>query len=154
MILFNDIWRSCITLFILSGLSSNIYAQAVVFTAEAKSNKICLRDKVQLQYTIKDAVNLRSITKPYDTDFIIVGGPIRNAKHFYFLRWRQTGSVFKHFPYVYDDRKTRGYFYHTAGYCQRFCRPYLPVKRRYHPGSRQRSAAQFCIPLTVVFKGC
>jgi hypothetical protein len=75
MILINDIWRSCISLFILSGLSSNINAQTVVFTAETKSNKICLRDKVQLQYTIKDAVNLRSIAKPCDTDFIIVGGP-------------------------------------------------------------------------------
>lgn len=75
MILFNHIWRSCITLLLLSGISANIYAQNVVFTAEAKSNKICLREKLQLQYIIKDAVSLRTITKPYDTDFIIVGGP-------------------------------------------------------------------------------
>ena len=52
-----------------------MFAQNVVFTAEAGSNKICMREKVQVQYIIKDAENLRSITRPYDTNFIVVGGP-------------------------------------------------------------------------------
>lgn len=53
-------------------------AQNVVFTAVAGSNKIGIKDQVQVQYTIRDAQNLQTVTHPSDADFIIVGGPYQS----------------------------------------------------------------------------
>lgn len=71
-------WRYCIVLLLVAGGCTGTYAQNVVFTAVAGANKVGLRDQVQVQYTIRDAQNLQSITNPSDADFIIVGGPYQS----------------------------------------------------------------------------
>ncbi len=71
-------WRCCIVLLLIAGGCQIAYAQNVVFTAAAGANKIGLRDQVQVQYTIRDAQNLQSVTNPSDADFIIVGGPYQS----------------------------------------------------------------------------
>lgn len=70
-------WRRLLVIFLM--LSSHFaFAQNVVFTAVAGSNKIGIKDQVQVQYTIRDAENLQTVTHPSDADFIIVGGPYQS----------------------------------------------------------------------------
>lgn len=71
-------WRYIIVLALAFGGACGALAQNVVFTAVAGSNKIGTKDQVQLQYTIRDAQNLQSVTNPSDADFIIVGGPYQS----------------------------------------------------------------------------
>lgn len=70
-------WRYYILLLLLAG-SCIAYGQNVVFTAQAGANKIGIRDQVQVQYTIRDAQDLRTVTNPSDADFVIVGGPYQS----------------------------------------------------------------------------
>jgi hypothetical protein len=70
-------WRYYIVLLLLAG-SCTAYGQNVVFTAVAGANKIGIRDQVQIQYTIRDAQDLRTVTNPSDADFVIVGGPYQS----------------------------------------------------------------------------
>lgn len=71
-------WRSSIVfmLAMLSHLAS--WSQNVVFSAAAGANKIGIRDQLQIQYTIRDAQNLQTISSPSTTDFAIVGGPYQS----------------------------------------------------------------------------
>ncbi|GAA4468939.1 hypothetical protein GCM10023093_27520 [Nemorincola caseinilytica] len=55
-----------------------VYAQNVVFTAVAGATKMGIRDQVNVQYTIRDAQDLRTVTNPSDADFVIVGGPYQS----------------------------------------------------------------------------
>ncbi len=68
-------WRYCIMLLVVTGSCRHSQAQNVVFTAVAGANKIGLRNQVQVQYTIRDAQNLQSVTPPSTNDFAIVAGP-------------------------------------------------------------------------------
>jgi hypothetical protein len=54
------------------------WSQNVVFSATAGGNKIGIKDQVQVQYTIKDAQNLQTISSPSTADFAIVGGPYQS----------------------------------------------------------------------------
>jgi len=54
-------------------------AQNVVFTAEAGAGKIGTKDQVQIQYTIRDAQNLQSVSKPATNDFVITQGPFQST---------------------------------------------------------------------------
>jgi hypothetical protein len=67
-------WRYCFV-FILSLAASQSWAQNVVFSATPGANRIGVRDRVQVQYTVKDAENLQTISPPSTSDFDIVGGP-------------------------------------------------------------------------------
>ncbi len=58
-------------------MSGSIIAQNVIFTAEAKENKIGLKEKVQVEFIVRDAQNLQSISPLNTTDFIIVAGPFQ-----------------------------------------------------------------------------
>jgi hypothetical protein len=49
--------------------------QNVVFTAVTNANRVGVKDQVQLQYTVRDAQNLQSISPGISPDFQIVGGP-------------------------------------------------------------------------------
>lgn len=71
-------WRYSIVLLLFTGAFHLANAQNVVFTAVAGANKIGVKDQVELQYTIRDAQNLQSVTNPSDVDFIIVGGPYQS----------------------------------------------------------------------------
>jgi len=74
----DNMWRCCIVLLLLAGSCCFAYGQNVVFTATASAGKIGVKDQVQVQYTIRDAQNLQSVTNPSDADFIIVGGPYQS----------------------------------------------------------------------------
>jgi len=73
-----DMWRYSIVFLLLAG-SCSVWAQNVVFIAEAGANKIGMKDQVQVQYTVKDAQNLQSISPPLTSDFAIVGGPYQSS---------------------------------------------------------------------------
>ena len=71
----NNMWRYSISILLVSGICCNISAQNVVFTAQAGADKIGKNNQVQVQYTIKDAQNLQTVTRPSEADFVIVAGP-------------------------------------------------------------------------------
>src|SRR6185437_2014391 len=68
---------SIVFLFI-TGVCCHAWAQNVVFTAVTGANKIGVRDQVQLQYTVRDAQNLQSISPGLSPDLAIVGGPYQS----------------------------------------------------------------------------
>jgi hypothetical protein len=74
----NNMWRYCVVLLLVTGACRIAYGQNVVFTAVAGANKIGVKDRVQVQYTIQDAQNLQTVTNPSDQDFVIVGGPYQS----------------------------------------------------------------------------
>jgi hypothetical protein len=71
-------WRYCVVLLLVTGACRTAFGQNVVFTAVAGANKIGVKDRVQVQYTIQDAQNLQTVTNPSDADFVIVGGPYQS----------------------------------------------------------------------------
>ncbi len=71
-------WRTSIVFLLVIGVGCHVWAQNVVFTAQAGASKIGVRDNVQVQYTIRDAQNLQSITPPNSPDFNIVQGPFQS----------------------------------------------------------------------------
>jgi hypothetical protein len=72
-------WRYYIMLLAVSGSCCHAWAQNVVFTATASSNKVGVRDQVQVQFTLRDADNPQSITSPASDDFAVVGGPYQST---------------------------------------------------------------------------
>jgi len=72
-------WLSSIIFLIITGVCCHTRAQNVVFTAVAQSPKIGAKDQVQVQYTIKDAQNLQSITMPSGPDFAVLAGPYQSS---------------------------------------------------------------------------
>jgi BatD DUF11 like domain len=74
-----DMWRCSIVILLVSGCCCHAWAQNVVFTAEANTNKIGLKDQLQVQYTVRDAQNLQSISPPSQQDFVIVAGPYQSS---------------------------------------------------------------------------
>jgi hypothetical protein len=70
-------WR-CSIVFLLMAGCCHAWAQNVVFTAAAGANKIGVRDRVQVQYTVRDAQNLQSISPVLGQDFIVAGGPYQS----------------------------------------------------------------------------
>ncbi len=71
-------WRYSILFLLLAGACSQTQAQNVVFTAIAGANKIGTKDQVQIQYTIRDAQNLKSVSRPVTNDFNITQGPFQS----------------------------------------------------------------------------
>jgi len=71
-------WRCNILFLLVLGACCNGFAQNVVFTAVAGANKIGVKDQVQVQYTVRDAQDLRSVSNPVTQDFVIVGGPYQS----------------------------------------------------------------------------
>jgi hypothetical protein len=71
-------WRYNILIVFILGACSGL-AQNVVFTAEAGANKIGTKDQVQIQYTIRDAQNLQSVSRPVTSDFVITQGPFQSS---------------------------------------------------------------------------
>jgi len=57
----------------------NAWAQNVVFTATASAGKMGIKDQVQVSYTVKDAVDLKSINSGPTDDFIVVAGPYQST---------------------------------------------------------------------------
>ncbi|OJW83637.1 MAG: hypothetical protein BGO69_04895 [Bacteroidetes bacterium 46-16] len=60
---------------LLGACNGFVAAQNVVFTANASADKIGLKDRLQVTYTIQNVPNLQSIDRISSDDFEIVGGP-------------------------------------------------------------------------------
>lgn len=71
-------WRCSIIFLLVAGVCCHAWAQNVVFTAEVGANKIGIKDRVQIQYTVRDAQNLQSISPGLSQDFAVVGGPYQS----------------------------------------------------------------------------
>ena len=56
-------------------MSNPLWSQNTVFSVNASAGKIGIKDQLQVDYTIQDAPNLRSIATPKFEDFTVVGGP-------------------------------------------------------------------------------
>ena len=72
-----DMWRNQLV-FLLVIVAVNGWAQNVVFSAAPSANKIGLKDQVQIQYTVKDAQNLQTISPGSSPDFAIIAGPYQS----------------------------------------------------------------------------
>lgn len=55
--------------------STSLWSQNTVFSVNAGAGKIGVKDQIQVDYTIQDAPNLRSIANPKFEDFTVVAGP-------------------------------------------------------------------------------
>lgn len=81
-----------------------------VFSANASASKVGIKDQLQVDYTIENAENLRTISKPNFRDFDVIGGPYQRQSsnisivgnrmiqsktytHSYILRPKRTGSL-------------------------------------------------------------
>jgi hypothetical protein len=72
-------WRcSILLLFVAISACNETWAQNVVFTATANANKIGIKDAVQVQYTVRDAQNLQTISPGNSPDFAVVQGPFQS----------------------------------------------------------------------------
>lgn len=72
-------WRYCIAVSLLLAFFLHAGAQNVVFTAAAGANKIGVKDRVEIQFTVRDAQNLQSITPSLKSPlFDVVGGPFQS----------------------------------------------------------------------------
>lgn len=72
-------WRCNIVFLFIVAACGQSWAQNVVFTAEAGAGKIGTKDQVQIQYTIRDAQNLQSVSRPATNDFVITQGPFQSS---------------------------------------------------------------------------
>ena len=71
-------WRCSIVFLLLAGGCSRAWAQNVVFSGTASAGKIGIKDAVQVQYTIRDAQNLQSISTISTPDFATIQGPYQS----------------------------------------------------------------------------
>ena len=71
-------WRISIFILLATGAYQG-WAQNVVFTASPGAVKMGVKDQVQVQYTVKDAQNLQSITPGSSADFTVIGGPYQST---------------------------------------------------------------------------
>jgi len=73
-----DMWRCSIVSLIVMGSCCHAWAQNVVFSATLSAPRIGVKDRVQVQYTVKDAQNLQSIAPSFGQDFVVAGGPYQS----------------------------------------------------------------------------
>ena len=71
----NNIWRHSVVSLLMIGIASCAFAPNVVFTGQASAGRMGIKDNVQVEYTIRDAQNVQTMTPPASNDFDVVGGP-------------------------------------------------------------------------------
>ncbi len=82
--------------FFIFGLQLNLYAQEVLFSAQASSQKVGTQDQFQVSFTLSNAPNASNFIPPSFSGFIIEGGPYQsNQSSFSNVngQTRQTTSV-------------------------------------------------------------
>jgi BatD DUF11 like domain len=89
---FRHIWRYSSVLLLIAGTCCHVWAQNVVFSAEASANKMGIKDQVQVQYTIRDARNMQTVTNPASPDFNVLDGPF-TSRSFYSNGQTQSETV-------------------------------------------------------------
>lgn len=103
----SNMWR--LSLLCLIGICSGCYAwaQNAVFSANASANKIGVKDQIQVDYTIQNVNNLRSISKPNFQDFTVVGGPFQSqSSNISIVGNKMVQSVSITHSYVLQPKKT------------------------------------------------
>ena len=75
-----NIYKSVFTIVLMFAGAAFAHAQNVVFSAAASAAKMGIQDQIQVQYTIKDAQNLQTLSPKEEikNDFHIVGGPYQS----------------------------------------------------------------------------
>lgn len=92
---------------IVLGFSGYLQAQHAVFSAAASAPKIGLKDQLQVDYTIRNLENLRSIAEPNFQDFQVVGGPFqRQSSNISITNGKMVRSISVTFSYVLQPKKT------------------------------------------------
>jgi hypothetical protein len=83
------------------------WCQNTVFSVNASANKMGLKDQIQVDYTIQDAPNLRSIATPKFEDFVVVQGPFsRQSSNVSIVGNKMVQSVSLTYSYILQPKKT------------------------------------------------
>ena len=103
--LFN-MWRWCI--FCLALCSSVVgWSQNTVFSVNASTDKMGIKDQIQVDYSVQDAPNLRSIANPKFEDFSVVSGPFsRQSSNISVVGNKMVQSVTITYSYILQPKKT------------------------------------------------
>lgn len=95
-------------IFALVLAACSVSGQDVVFSAAASANRMGIEDQVQVQYTIKDVENLRTLgPKPeINNDFHIVGGPYQSqGSQISYVNGRMTQSTSLTVTYILQPKR-------------------------------------------------
>ena len=100
-------WRASILCLLSVCTSCIAWAQTAVFSANASASKIGVQDQVQVDYTVQDVEDLRSITKPAFKDFDVIGGPYqRSSNNISIVGNRMVQSASITHSYILQPKKT------------------------------------------------
>lgn len=100
-------WRFTLLCLLTICSSCVAWAQNAVFSANASSSRIGMQDQVQVDYTVQDVENLRSISKPTFKDFEVVGGPFqRQSSNISIVGNKMVQSVSITHSYILQPKKT------------------------------------------------
>lgn len=102
-----SIWRISFLCFLGIGSTCYALAQDAVFSAMASASQIGVQDQLQVDYTIRNVENLRTISKPDFGDFQVVGGPFqRQSSNLSIVNGKMAKSVSITFSYLLQPKKT------------------------------------------------
>lgn len=73
--------RVFVSVIVFLSLSVTAFAQEIIFSANASSNKIGIQDRVQVNYTIKNVNDLGGFSRPDFDGFRIAGGPMQSYQN-------------------------------------------------------------------------
>lgn len=101
-------WRyRLLSVIILLLFSVSSWCQNTVFSVNASANKMGVKDQLQVDYTIQDAPNLRSIATPRFEDFVVVAGPFsRQSSNVSIMGNKMVQSVSLTYSYILQPKKT------------------------------------------------
>lgn len=102
-------WRTRFwSIFLLAAfVSCTAWSQNSVFSVNASANKMGIKDQIQVDYTVQDVPNLRSINSPHFEDFTVVSGPFsRQSTNLSVVNNKMVQSVSVTYSYVLQPKKT------------------------------------------------
>jgi len=70
-----------VLLLMMCAFSWTIFAQEIIFSADASSNKVGLQDRLQVNYSIKNVSGVDNFERPAFSGFRILGGPIQSFRN-------------------------------------------------------------------------
>jgi hypothetical protein len=92
---------------LLALLSCSAWSQNAVFSVNASADKMGVKDQIQVDYTIQNVPNLRSINNPHFEDFLVVSGPFsRQSSSISVVNNKMVQSVSVTYSYVLQPKKT------------------------------------------------
>lgn len=70
-----------VLLLMMCAFSWTIFAQEIIFSADASSSKVGLQDRLQVNYSIKNVSGVDDFERPAFSGFRILGGPIQSFRN-------------------------------------------------------------------------